>query len=230
MKFNPKLREGLLLRRYKRFLADVRTEESTVTMHCANTGAMHGCADPGSRIWYSTSKNPKRKLRNSLEFIQTTDGHNVCVNTSRANQLVHEALVSKAIPQLANQLEWSREVPIPGESGRFDFGSDQVVLEVKMVSWLRHGLGVFPDAKSIRATRHLEALQSCSKNGFRAILFFCVPHSGINRLTIANDVDPIYGRTVNQAVDNGVEILAYRWNVSPTEWTIDQEIPFDIPT
>lgn len=230
MKFNPKLREGIFLRRYKRFFADVLTENETLTMHCANTGAMHGCAVPGFKAWYSTSTNPNRKLPNSLEFVETNQGFRVCVNTSRANQLVLEALVSSEIPQLASQSGWSREVPIPGERGRFDFGSENVVVEVKMVSWLRNGMGVFPDAKSIRATRHLKALQNCSERGLRAILFFCVPHSGVDQLTVAKDVDPTYGRAIRDAVDNKVEILAYRWSVSPEEWVIDKEIPFHVPT
>ncbi|MCY3885010.1 MAG: DNA/RNA nuclease SfsA [Gammaproteobacteria bacterium] len=229
MKFNPKLKEGILLRRYKRFFADVLTENETLTMHCANTGAMHGCADPGSKAWYSTSTNPKRKLPHSLEFVETKQGFRVCVNTARANQLVQEALLSNEIPELAKQSVWSREVPIPGERGRFDFGSENVVMEVKMVSWLRRGMGVFPDAESIRATRHLNALKNCAKNGIRAILFFCVPHSGVDQITIAEDIDPSYGRAVREAVADRVEILAYRWSVSPTALALDKQIPFHVP-
>ena len=198
-------------------------------MHCANTGAMHGCAEPGFRAWYSTSKNSKRKLPNSLEFVQTAEGHNVCVNTARANQLVQEALQSKAIKQVANHSEWSREIAIPCEQGRFDFGSSNVMMEVKMVSWLRSGIGVFPDAESVRATRHVRALHHCVQDGIRAILFFCVPHSGIERLTIASDIDSTYADAVHNAVSAGVEVLAYRWSVAPNEWTLDREIPFQLP-
>ncbi len=229
MRFDPALREGILLRRYKRFLADVKVGKQVLTMHCANTGAMHGCAEEGSRVWYSTSKNRNRKLPSSLEIVHTLQGYDVCVNTARANQLVHEALLSKQIRQVANHSEWSREVSIPGERGRFDFGSDNVMLEVKMVSWLREGVGVFPDAESIRATRHVQALEQCAKRGLRAILFFCIPHSGIDYLTIAKDIDPGYEVAVRKAMSSGVEVLAFRWNISPSDWKLDSEIPFQLP-
>lgn len=229
MRFDPKLREGILLRRYKRFLADVKVGDQILTMHCANTGAMHGCAEPGSRAWYSTSNNSKRKLSCSLEFVQTLQGHDVCVNTARANQLVHEALQSNLIKQLINHSAWSREIPIPGERGRFDFASNNVMMEVKMVSWLRNGIGVFPDAESVRATKHVQALKKCVQDGLRAILFFCVPHSGIDRLTVAEDIDSTYGEAVRKAVCAGVEVLAYRWIVTPNEWMLDKEIPFQLP-
>ena len=98
-----------------------------------------------------------------------------------------------------------------------------------MVSWLRDGIGVFPDAQSVRATRHVRALHQCVQDGIRAILFFCVPHSGIDRLTIADDIDSTYAKAVRIAVSAGVEVLAYRWDVSPNEWTLDREIPFQIP-
>lgn len=190
---------------------------------------MHGCADPGSNVWYSTSKNTKRKLLNSLEFIRTLQGYNVCINTARANQLVQEALQANQIPHVSNHSDWRREVPIPSERGRFDFGSDNVVMEVKMVSWLRNGIGVFPDAESSRATRHVQALEQCAKQGIRAILLFCVPHSGIDCLTIAKDIDPRYEVAVREAVDSGVEVIAFRWTITPSEWVLDREIPFQLP-
>lgn len=229
MRFEPKLRKGILQRRYKRFLADVKVGNQIFTMHCANTGAMHGCADPGSSVWYSTSENAKRKLPNSLEFVQTNQGYNVCVNTARANQLVQEALASNQIGHVANQSEWLREIPIPSERGRFDFGSDNLVMEVKMVSWLRNGIGVFPDAESVRARRHVRALEQCAMKGIRAILFFCVPHSGVDYLTIARDIDPKYEIAVREAMNAGVEVLAFRWTVTPSEWVLDREIPFRLP-
>lgn len=98
-----------------------------------------------------------------------------------------------------------------------------------MVSWLRNGIGVFPDAESVRATKHVQALKKCVQDGLRAILFFCVPHSGIDRLTVAEDIDSTYGDAVRKAVCAGVEVLAYRWNVTPNEWMLDKEIPFQLP-
>lgn len=229
MRFEPGLKEGIFLRRYKRFLADLKVGNQILTVHCANTGAMHGCADQGCKAWYSISNNPKRKLPGSLEYVETSEQHKVCVNTARANALVHEAIQCDQIPEVAEHSNWSREVSIPGERGRFDFGADNLMMEVKMVSWLRNGMGVFPDAQSSRATRHMQALQRCAEQGIRAILFFCVPHSGIVRMTTAGDVDPKYEVAVLEAMQAGVEVLAFRWTITPREWTLDRQIPFEAP-
>lgn len=230
MKFNPELKEAILLSRYKRFFADVKLASGVTTIHCANTGAMHGCSDPGSKVWYSTTNNPRRKLKCSLELVETPLGHQACVNTARANQLVKEALDLEQLEELRDCDSWTREVPIPNSRGRFDFAAQGVVMEVKMVSWLRDGVGVFPDAVSDRAKRHVQELQDCARRGLRAILLFCVPHNGIESMTIAADVDPEYAKVVLQAADRGVEILAYRWSVSPREWRLQKQIPFAMPT
>lgn len=229
MKFCPALEEAVLVRRYKRFLADIREAGNVSTVHCANTGAMHGCSDPGSKVWYSTSDNPRRKLSRSLELVETRSGHLVCVNTARANQLVSEALCQRQIKQLSDCAEWNREVSIPQTRSRFDFASGNVVVEVKMVSWLRQGMGVFPDAVSVRARRHVQALQECAADGWRAVLMFCVPHNGIQSISIAADVDPAYAAAISQASANGVEVLAYRWSVSPRVWHLAEQIPFELP-
>ncbi len=229
MRFCPRLTEAVLVRRYKRFLADIKDAGGISTIHCANTGAMHGCSEPGSRIWYSTSDNPRRKLRRSLELVETQTGHLVCVNTARANQLVAEALHQGGVKQLAGCEMWKREVSIPNVHSRFDFATENVVVEVKMVSWLRHGIGVFPDAVSTRARRHVQALQTCVASGLRAVLLFCVPHNGIDSMTIASDVDPDYAEAIGQASAAGLEILAYRWCVSPSNWLLSKQIPFELP-
>ena len=229
MKFEPVLKETVLVRRYKRFLADVEIPEGVVTIHCANTGAMHGCSEPGSKAWYSTSENPKRKYNRSLEMVQTSLNHLVCVNTARANQLVREALQDQQILSLRQYSDWTAEAGIPDGSGRFDFAADNVVMEVKMVSWMRDGIGVFPDAVSKRATRHVEALQHCASRGMKAILFFCVPHTGIRSMTLAKDIDAEYSNAVRNAMSRGMRVLAYSWNLSPSEWTLNQSVPFQLP-
>lgn len=230
MNFCPALEEAVLVRRYKRFLADIRIAGSVSTIHCANTGAMHCCSEPGSKVWYSTSDNPRRKLSRSLELVETRTGHLVCVNTARANQLVSEALHQRQVEQLADCGEWNREVTIPQTHGRFDFASGNVVVEVKMVSWLRGDIGVFPDAVSVRARRHVQALQACTAGGWRAVLLFCVPHNGIQCMTVASDIDPDYAEAISEASANGVEVLAYRWSVSPREWRLTGQIPFVLPS
>ena len=196
MRFAPPLEPGSLLRRYKRFLADVRVAgRGVVTMHCANTGAMLGCDTPGSTVWFSTSNNPGRKYRHSLELVEVSDAGRsclACVNTARPNRLVEAALLAGGITEVG-PVTPRRETPIPGEPGRFDFRIDGAVptfIEVKSVTLCRDGLGAFPDAVSDRAKRHVEALARQARAGHRAILLFCAPHTGIRRVTVADDIDP----------------------------------------
>lgn len=119
-----------------------------------------------------------------------------------------------------------REVPIPGESGRFDFSVDEILIEVKSVTYERGGVGYFPDAVSVRATRHVRALERCRADGMRAILLFCVAHSGVNRVTTANRIDPVYASAVRDALDQGVEVIAFGCSISPVEIAVTHSIPF----
>ena len=215
-----------MLRRYKRFLVDVRLADGTRdTIHCANTGAMSACVYPGLPVYFSISDNPKRKLQGSLELVQTPENHLVCVNTNRANRIVKEALAACTIDGLGGG-EFRSEVKIPDEAGRFDFGKDDVFVEVKNVTYLRDGIGVFPDARSVRATKHVNALRRCVDRGQRAILLFCVAHTGIDQVAIANDIDPEYVAAVRKAVAAGVEVLAYRCEITPKTLELDQSVPF----
>ena len=234
MRFSPPLAPGVLVRRYKRFLADVDVAgRGVVTMHCANTGAMLGCDTPGSPVWFSTSCNPKRKYAHSLELVEVADGARactVCVNTARPNAIVEEALAAGEIVELGDGA-WRREVAIPGEPGRFDFalGEDRATfVEVKSVTLCRDGVGAFPDAVSERARRHVQALARCVRNGHRAVLLFCAPHTGIRRVTVADDIDPGYGEAVREAVAAGVEVLAYGCVVTPEEVAIAAALPVDL--
>lgn len=234
MRFVPPLEPGVLVRRYKRFLADVRVPgRGVVTMHCANTGAMLGCDMPGSPAWFSTSDNPKRKYRHSLELVEVPDGGRsctVCVNTARPNRLVEEALVAGRIAEFG-PVTPRREVAIPGEAGRFDFRLDAAVptfVEVKSVTLCRGGVGAFPDAVSARAKRHVEALRRRVRAGQRGVLLFCAPHTGIRRVTVADDIDPDYGLAVREAVGAGVEVLAYGCLVTPAEVVVDGALPVEL--
>ena len=187
---------------------------------------MTGCSTPGNRIWYSTSSNPKRKLKHSLEFVETDDEHLACVNTIRANQLVSEILELGLVDQVPKNEQFRREVAIPGERGRFDFGSETTVIEVKSVTWGIRSIGRFPDARSLRATRHVQGLRALAKQGFNAILFFAVLHTGVERVTVATEFDTDYASATRKAIKENVRVLAYRWKLSPTAMTLDQEIPF----
>lgn len=218
-----------MIRRYKRFLADIRLDNGErTTVHCANTGAMSGCVHPGHAIFYSVSDNPNRKLRGTLELIQTPDDELVCVNTTQANRVVKEALSLQWIEPLAGET-FRSEVAIPDESGRFDFGSDQTFVEVKSVTYKRAGQGVFPDAKSDRATKHVLALKRSRERGQRAVLLFCVAHSGIDEVAIASDIDPVYAAAVAEAMQVGVEVLAYGCEITPVAMSVTKQLPFVSP-
>ena len=239
MRFEPPLLPGVLIRRYKRFLADVEVAgRGVVTMHCANTGAMTGCDTPGSRVWFSTSSRPERKYAHTLEIVETATGDRIGVNTMRANAVVAEALAAGRIPELMAE-RVRREVQIPDAPtggredaslhARLDFGlyrtgTDQepsTYVEVKSVTLARGSLGAFPDAVSERARRHVEALARCVSIGYRGVLLYCAPHTGIHRVTPADDIDPEYGRALRRAIGAGVEVIAYGCTVSPRDITLD---------
>jgi sugar fermentation stimulation protein A len=233
LKLNPALLQGRLLRRYKRFLADVQTTDGSVrTVHCPNTGAMLGCSAPGSEVWISDSGNDKRKYRHTLEVVCTPLGR-VGVNTARANRLVEEALLAGLVEPLTGYPELRREVAIPDESGRFDFrldgGAGQCFVEVKSLTLcLPDGRGAFPDAVSDRASRHVNALVRRVQSGDRGVLLFCVQHTGVRRATTADEIDPAYGKALRAAIAQGVEVYAYGCNITRDEIGIAGPVPVAI--
>jgi sugar fermentation stimulation protein A len=229
LKLSPSLRRGRLLRRYKRFLADVETAAGVMTLHCPNTGAMTGCTEPGLEVWYSTSDNPQRKYPHTLEVVCTPAGR-VGINSARANLLVGEALAGGGITELAGYREVQREARIPGANGRFDFrldGADgSCWVEVKsMTLWLGQGRGAFPDAVSERAVRHVEALLERRRAGDRAALVFCVQHTGVCHATPADEVHPAYGAALRAAAAEGVEVLAYGCRIERDEISVSRPLP-----
>ncbi|WP_120513340.1 DNA/RNA nuclease SfsA [Photobacterium salinisoli] len=233
MTYTPSLQPATLIKRYKRFLADIALPDGTVTtIHCANTGAMTGCAEPGSTIWYSTSDNPKRKYAHSWELTQTEDGHWICINTARANQIVVEALKNNHIPELSGYASLRTEVKYGTENSRVDIVLDDPLLpscfiEVKSVTLLEdNGRGYFPDAVTTRGQKHLRELADVAATGQRAVLFFAVLHSGIENVAAAHHIDPVYDELLEQAEKAGVEVLCYRAEISPTALTLSQRIEF----
>lgn len=215
----PALQAGRLERRYKRFLADVRLPDGTlVVAHCPNTGAMTGLTAPDSRVWLSYHDNPARKLRWTLELVETEQGL-VCVHSALANKVIGEALRANQIAPLAGDWEVRPEVRLPG-SARVDFvlsGDDcRVIVEVKSVTLLaENGLGLFPDAVSDRARKHAQALAASVSEKTRAALLFCVFHEGITRVAPADAIDPAYGAALRAAAQAGVEVLACACSVAP---------------
>lgn len=207
--------QGKLLRRYKRFLADVRLDSGDeITVHCPNTGSMRHCADPGSRIWLSDSRNPARKYRFTWEWVEVQQRYRACINTQRANALLAEALQQQLITPLQAYDQWQREPRV--DDGRLDFlltgeGVPDCYVEVKNVTLLEGvGEGCFPDAVSDRGLKHLHRLAALRREGYRAVLFFCVAHEGINWVRAAEEIDPAYAHALREVQQQGVEIYAYR--------------------
>ena len=218
MQFDALL-EGRLLRRYKRFLADVELPGGEViTVHCPNTGAMTGCAEPGSRVWLSVSDSKTRKYPHTWELVETSHGM-ACIHSARANRVVREALAAGRIPDFGDYPDIRSEVKYAGGS-RVDLllegDAGRVFVEVKSVTLCREGgRGAFPDAVSERGRKHLQALQSVRDKTTRAILFFCVFHQGIDSVSAAGDIDPRYRNALREALAAGVEVLAWGANITP---------------
>ncbi|MBA0219180.1 DNA/RNA nuclease SfsA [Pectobacterium brasiliense] len=231
MNYTPRLQPARLIKRYKRFLADVVTPEGeTLTLHCANTGAMTGCATPGDTVWYSTSDNPKRKYAQSWELTETQQNHWVCVNTLRANTLLYEALLENRIEELAGYPDVKTEVKYGTENSRVDLllqAPDRIdcYIEVKSVTLLQHECGYFPDAVTLRGQKHLRELQQMVANGKRAVLFFAVLHSGIQQVSPARHIDPRYAELFTEAQRAGVEILCYGSTLCPDGITLTHKLP-----
>ncbi|GAL06548.1 sugar/maltose fermentation stimulation protein homolog [Photobacterium aphoticum] len=233
MKFSPALQSATLIKRYKRFLADVTLPDGTVTtLHCANTGAMTGCATPGNTVWYSTSDNPKRKYPCSWELSETPDGDMICVNTAQANRLVVEAINNGVVKELEGYSTLRTEVKYGSENSRIDVllqadDRPDCYIEVKSVTLLQNGQGFFPDAVTTRGQKHLRELAEVAQSGKRAILFFAILHSGIEKVSVAHHIDPDYFSLIQQAERAGVEILCYKAVLHPNELYLEDCIKFN---
>lgn len=236
MRFDPPLLEARLLRRYKRFLADVEFPDGRrTTVHCPNTGAMLGCADPGMAVRLSHAVNPKRKYPLTWELVEALPGVWVGIHTGRTNALVREAIEDGTLQELAGYAGTQGEVTL-GEGFRVDFvlrghaKSPDCCLEVKNVTAaVQYGIALFPDAVSERASRHLRELMERVRMGERAVLCFCVQRDDVGEVRPADAIDPTYGRTLRQALEAGVEVVAYGARVSPEEVRLYRRIPVIIP-
>ena len=224
--------EGRLRRRYKRFLADVELADgSCVTVHCPNTGAMTGCALPGSRVWLSRSARKTRKYPYTWELVETPSGM-ACVHSVLANEVVGEALDSGTLSGLGAWPVQRREVRVAG-GRRVDWVLEgdrgRGFIEVKSVTLCRRdGCGLFPDAVSVRARKHLQALQSLVSSHDRAILLFCAFHEGIRSVSAAGEIDPGYRAALAEAVTGGVEVQARATSIRGGVITLAQALPFTL--
>lgn len=239
MRFSSELIPATLLRRYKRFLADVELADgSLTTVHVANPGGMIGLQAPGSRVWLSRSPNAKRKLPHSWELVEVDFGHGaelVGVNTAHPNTLVAEALAARLIPELASYESIRREVAYGegafGGASRIDFllegeGRPPCYLEIKNVHLMRRpGVAEFPDSVTARGARHLDELAAMAAVGARAVMLYVVQIGSAETFSLARDIDPAYGRAFDRARAAGVEMLAWRCRLTPEGIDLLQPIP-----
>lgn len=227
MKTPQPLLAGYLVRRYKRFLTDVRLADGTlVTAHTPNTGSMMECAVPGQRVLISRSLNPKRKLPFTLERVEV-NGSWVDTHTQRANRVVEEGLRAGRIG------EFSGYTIVPefsyGQS-RIDFllskGVENVLLEVKNVTLtLNSEVARFPDAVTARGQKHLKDLLAALSEGYRGVILFLVQRAEARSFQPADSIDPVYGKLLRQAIRGGVEAVAYKTKTTPRETVLGERIP-----
>ncbi len=235
MRFESPLTQARLVRRYKRFLADMEFPDGGVnTVHCPNTGAMLGCDQPGSRTWLSRAANPARKYPWTWELVETENSVLVGIHTGRSNRLVGEAIGSGLLPQLKGYTQVRGEV-VAAPGFRIDFvlsghaSRPDCFLEVKNVTAaVNRGVALFPDAISERASRHLRELMVKLRNGQHAMLCFCVQRDDVREVRPADSIDRIYARTLREARQCGVELCACVARVSPDELVLYRRVPVNI--
>ncbi|MEM7443079.1 MAG: DNA/RNA nuclease SfsA [Pseudomonadota bacterium] len=235
MRFATPLIEGRLIRRYKRFLADIQLPDGKeVTAHCANPGGMIGLNMPGIGAYLSYHDKPSRKLKYSLELVRLDDGTFVGINTSHPNGLVEEAILDGTISELAGYGSLRREVKY-GKNSRIDIlleddGRPPCYVEVKNVHLTRpdsaHPTAAeFPDAVTARGAKHLREMSDMVAEGARAVMVYLVQRGDNDHFRIAADIDPAYDQALRDARDCGVEAVCYACQVSPACITVERSLP-----
>ena len=234
MKFPAPLKTGRLIKRYKRFLADVKLDSGEeITAHCANPGSMLGLAEPGSKVWLSMNDNPKRKLKFSWELLEVDLGAGpvlVGINTSLPNGLVAEAIQSGEIAELSGYPALRREVKY-GVNSRIDIllekdDLSRCYVEIKNVHLMRKsGLAEFPDSVTSRGRKHLVELSAMVAQGHRAVMVYLVQRGDAEAFSLARDIDPAYGEAFDAATQAGVEAFAYKCAITPQAINVSGRIP-----
>lgn len=233
MLFPAPLISGILIKRYKRFLADIELDNGEIiTAHCANSGSMMGLKDEGLKVWVSPANNPKRKLQYTWELVEVNDNL-VGVNTSLPNKIVSEAITQGKIPYLTGYEKLKHEVKY-GQNSRIDIYLEdskkgKCFVEVKSVTLSRNrGKAEFPDAVTERGQKHLFELAAQAQNGHRAVMIYLVQYENIDSFSIASDIDSAYFDAFKNALIHNVEAYAYGCKLSPQEIAIDREITIKI--
>ena len=226
MKFTNSLIKGKLIRRYKRFFVDVEVNNKVLTAHCPNTGSMLGLLNKGNNVWISKVDDPKRKLKYTLEMIQSNKKF-IGVNTHRANRIVEHGLQNKLFEEFKSIKNIKAEFKYSNDT-RFDFLCDKFLIEVKNVTLSRKDkIAEFPDAITSRGSKHLRKLIESLKQGFKPYVLFLVQIQDVTKFKIAKDIDSDYYNNFIDANKKGLNFVAYRCKLNPKEIVIEKRIRID---
>ena len=230
MKFNKKLLQGTLIKRYKRFFVDIKYKDKIITAHCPNSGSMMGLLDKGNKVWFSKSNDPKRKLKYTLEIIEVKN-EKIGINTLLTNKIVFEALDNRKIKSLIKFKNIKREVRFSDKT-RFDFflsnNKEKCFLEVKNVTLLREKkIAEFPDAITSRGTKHLNELCEAKRKGFQSYILYLIQREDCDSFKIAKDIDKEYKIAFSRALKNGVRVLCFDCKLNNEEIKLNNQINYE---
>ena len=230
MKFKERLLQGTLVKRYKRFFADIKYKNKIITAHCPNSGSMMGLLDKDNKAWFSLSDNPNRKLKYTLEMIEVKN-KKVGINTLLTNKIVLEALKHKKINSL-NKFNHIKTESKFSDGTRFDFllsnDKEKCFLEVKNVTLLRENkIAEFPDAITSRGTKHLNELCNAKKKGYQSYILYLIQRENCDSFKIAKDIDDEYKIAFSKALKSGVKILCYDCKLNSEEIKLNKQINYE---
>jgi sugar fermentation stimulation protein A len=230
MIFREKLVHGTLIKRYKRFLADVKLDDGTVVVaHCTNSGTMKSCLENGAEVYLTPENDPKRRTKFTWEMIKI-NGDWIGINTGNPNKLAFEAISTGTIPELSGYSAVRREVKF-GDS-RFDIfaenENEKCFVEVKNVTMKEGKYALFPDSVTMRGQKHLKTLMDVKSAGMRAVMLYIIQRSDTEVFAPAIEIDPEYAEALKVAVNAGVEVIAMQAKVTPEKIELVRKIPFEI--
>ncbi|MEN8115904.1 MAG: DNA/RNA nuclease SfsA [Bacteroidota bacterium] len=232
MHFEEKLIHGTLIKRYKRFLADVKLDDGTeVTAHCTNSGSMKSCLENGAEVYLTPVNDPKRKTKFTWEMIRINDDW-VGINTGNPNKLAFEAVSQGQIPELSGYTMVKREVKF--SDSRFDIYAEneqeKCFIEVKNVTLKEGKYALFPDAVTTRGQKHLKTLMEVKRHGIRAVMLYIIQRTDVESFAPAFEIDPEYAKVLKEAVNAGVEVIPMQARVTPEKIELIKKLSFEILT
>ena len=231
MKFKERLLQGTLIKRYKRFLVDIKYRNKTISSHCPNSGSMMGLLNTGNKVWFSQTDDPNRKLKYTLHIIED-NGSKVGVNTHLTNKIVFDALENNLIKEFDKKIQIKPEVKF-GNNTRFDFlvfkKEFKAFIEVKNVTLSRKlKVAEFPDAVTSRGSKHIKELIKASKKNYKIYIAFIIQREDCNQFLIAKDIDPLYSKLLSKAIKNKLNIICYDCKFSTKGIKLNKKIKFKI--